>query len=90
MSSVEWIMICAMIPVRANPTHHANRSALKAKVQAETADPSKSTFLANMSHELRTLPNAILGFARNLTQAQNPVPENLTDFSFLFYINKLS
>ena len=96
MSSVELsampflVMICAIIPVRANAMHHADRRALQAKVQADTVDQSKSTFPASMSHEPRTLPNAILGFARHLTQAQNPVPENRTDFSFPFFINKLS
>ena len=35
----------------------------KAKLDAETANQSKSTFLANMSHEIRTPMNAIIGFA---------------------------
>ena len=35
----------------------------KAKLEAETANQSKSTFLANMSHEIRTPLNAVIGFA---------------------------
>ena len=38
----------------------------RAKLDAESANLSKSTFLANMSHEIRTPMNAIIGFAHLL------------------------
>jgi len=46
---------------------HATMEQLKkAKVQAESANRSKSAFLANMSHEIRTPMNAILGYTQLL------------------------
>jgi len=41
----------------------------RAKVQAESANFSKSAFLANMSHEIRTPLGAILGFTELLRDA---------------------
>jgi two-component system cell cycle sensor histidine kinase PleC len=42
--------------------------ALKKRVEAESANASKTAFLANMSHELRTPLNAILGFSEIIAQ----------------------
>ena len=47
------------------------------KLQAESANKSKSVFLANMSHEIRTPLNSIIGFSqlmnhdKSLTDSQN-------------------
>lgn len=46
----------------------------RAKIEAESANRSKSTFLVNMSHEIRSPMNAILGFSQILMNdpALNP------------------
>ncbi|MEI9989377.1 MAG: ATP-binding protein [Rhizomicrobium sp.] len=41
----------------------SKREAERKRVEAESANASKTVFLANMSHELRTPLNAILGFS---------------------------
>jgi signal transduction histidine kinase/CheY-like chemotaxis protein/HPt (histidine-containing phosphotransfer) domain-containing protein len=46
-----------------------NRRLMELKVQAETANTTKSTFLASMSHEIRTPMNAISGMAELLLRA---------------------
>lgn len=45
-----------------------------AKVQAETANQSKSSFLANMSHEIRTPMNAIIGLS-NILRRKKQAPD---------------
>jgi signal transduction histidine kinase/CheY-like chemotaxis protein/HPt (histidine-containing phosphotransfer) domain-containing protein len=47
-----------------------NRRLMELKVQAETANTTKSTFLASMSHEIRTPMNAISGMAELLLRAE--------------------
>ncbi len=50
---------------------------LKAKIDAEEANKSKSLFLANMSHEVRTPLNAILGYAQILLLDNNLSKESV-------------
>jgi len=49
-----------------------------ARHRAETANQAKSEFLANMSHEIRTPMTAILGFAENLLEADQPESERIS------------
>lgn len=44
------------------------KAAQEAKIQAESANVTKSKFLANMSHELRTPLNAIIGYSEMLIE----------------------
>ena len=46
--------------------HEIAQAAMQDKLDAESANESKSRFLANMSHEIRTPLTAIIGFADSL------------------------
>lgn len=70
MTPVEWLAIglflisCTMMSAISEAMRLANKRALEAQLQAQSASQAKSAFLANMSHELRTPLNAILGYSQ--------------------------
>ncbi len=53
------------------------KSLIRSKIKAETADKAKSEFLTNMSHELRTPLNAIIGFSELMAEERlGPIENN--------------
>jgi signal transduction histidine kinase len=48
----------------------------KSKIEAESANASKTQFLAHMSHEIRTPIGAVLGFAELMKNPNNTLEEN--------------
>ncbi len=59
--------------------HITQRSLIKEREKAESANKAKSQFLANMSHELRTPLNAIIGFTE-LMQSDSRLDDDLQDY----------
>ena len=69
-----------------NENHKMAQKALEDKIEAESANKTKSMFLANMSHEIRTPLTAIIGFAdaledskitqKNREKARNTIVRN--------------
>jgi len=73
------LQINAMLETRfknedlAHALKRAHDTALAGRIEAETANASKTAFLATISHELRTPLNAILGFSDMIaTEAMGP------------------
>ncbi len=60
---------------------------VKAKIDAEFANQSKSLFLANMSHEIRTPMNCIIGLA-HLLQAQLEQPSHKVQLNKIMSLSK--
>ena len=60
---------------------------VKAKIDAEFANQSKSLFLANMSHEIRTPMNGIIGLA-HLLQAQLEQPSHKVQLNKIMSLSK--
>jgi signal transduction histidine kinase/DNA-binding response OmpR family regulator len=61
-TELQLLLVYAEMLVNIRKKSMLERSLLKAKEEAESANKSKSEFLANMSHEIRTPLNGVIGF----------------------------
>jgi len=75
---------------RSKMLEKANQELDTARIEADTANKTKSQFLANMSHELRTPLNAIIGYSEILKEdlADSGQEEYTDDLNKITYAGK--